>query len=75
MNRIPSQNDRVRLVAMYDDPDPIPVGEVGTVVSVSRHGGGKHVWHQIDVAWNSGRTLMLICPPDGFEIVGDDIGS
>ena len=74
MNRIPRQNDRVRLVAMYDDPDPIPVGELGTVVSVSRHGGEKDVWHQIDVAWDNGRTLMLVSPPDEFDILGDDVG-
>ena len=74
MNKIPNKGDRVRLVAMHDDPDPIPAGELGTVVSVSRHGAGTDTWHQIDVAWDNGRTLMLVCPPDAFEIVGDDVG-
>jgi hypothetical protein len=69
MNKIPNNGDRVRLLAMHDDPDPIPAGQLGTVVSVSRHGGGTDTWHQIDVAWDNGRTLMLVCPPDDFEIV------
>ena len=73
LNRIPRQGDRIRLLAMRDDPDPIQVGQLGTVVSASRHGGGKDAWHQIDVAWDSGRPLMLVCPPDAFEIVGDDV--
>ena len=73
MNRTPRKGDRIRLLAMSDDPDPIPVGQLGTVVSVSRHGGGKDAWHQIDVAWDNGRTLMLVSPPDRFEIVRDNV--
>ena len=69
MTTIPQRGDRIRLLAMHDDPDPIQVGQVGTVVRVGRHGGGKDVWHQIDVAWDNGRTLMLVSPPDRFEIV------
>jgi hypothetical protein len=69
MNRTPRKGDRIRLLAMSDDPDPIQVGQLGTVVSVSRHGGGKDAWNQIDVAWDNGRTLMLVSPPDRFEIV------
>jgi hypothetical protein len=72
MNRTPRKGDRIRLVAMYDDPDPIPVGQVGTVVGVSRHGDGIDAWHQVDVAWDNGRTLMLVSPPDQFEIVHGD---
>lgn len=69
LNRLPRQGDRIRLLAMRDDPDPIPVGQLGTIVSVSRHGSGKDAWHQIEVDWDSGRTLMLVSPPDRFEIV------
>ena len=69
MNRTPRKGDRIRLLAMRDDPDPIQVGQLGTVVSVSRHGSGKDAWNQIDVAWDNGRTLMLVSPPDRFEIV------
>ena len=71
MNRIPRRGDRIRLLAMRDDPDPIQVGQLGTVVSVSRHGDGKDTWHQIDVAWDNGRTLMVVSPPDRFELVRD----
>ncbi len=69
MNNIPRKGDRIRLVAMADDPDPIRPGQAGTVIGVSRHGSDRDVWHQIDVAWDDGRTLMLVCPPDTFEII------
>ena len=71
MSRTPRQGDRIRLLAMFDDPDPIQVGQLGTVVSVSRHGGGKDDWHQVDVAWDNGRALMLVSPPDQFEFVSE----
>lgn len=61
--------DRVRLEAMQADPDPISVGETGTVVSCHRHITGGKEWFQIDVVWDNGRTLMLVCPPDEFEII------
>ena len=72
MTTAPRPGDRVRLLAMHDDPDPIPVGQMGIVVSVSRHGGGQDAWHQIDVAWDNGRTLMLVSPPDMFEIIASN---
>lgn len=56
---------------MKDDPFPIEVGQVGTVVRV-REINGRSVWYQIDVAWDDGRTLMLASPPDRFEIMGGD---
>jgi len=69
MTFIPNPGDRIRLVAMHDDPNPIPIGQVGTVVAVYSH-AGQRPWHQIDVAWDNGRTLMLVAPPDEFDIVG-----
>ena len=72
MTTTPRAGDRVLLVAMHDDPDPIQSGQMGTVVSVSRHGSGKDAWQQIDVTWDNGRTLMLVSPPDRFEIVRDE---
>jgi hypothetical protein len=60
--------DRIRLVAMRDDPAPQQVGELGTVTGYRRNGGGEG-WFQIDVAWDNGRSLMLASPPDEFEIV------
>ncbi len=71
MTAIPRPGDRLRLIAMHDDPDPIPAGQLGTVVGVTRL-GGSDAWDQIDVAWDNGRTLMLVSPPDRFEIVESD---
>ena len=52
--------DRIRLVSMPYDPDPIPVGSLGTVVAIYDHGD----WMQVDVDWDSGRNLMLMLPED-----------
>ena len=60
--------DRIRLVAMPNDPAPQLVGELGTVTGCRRNGGDDG-WFQIDVTWDNGRTLMLASPPDEFEIV------
>lgn len=42
MTMLPKPGDRIRLLAMPDDPDPIPSGEVGTVIEVTCHGDGKN---------------------------------
>ncbi|QDV62623.1 DUF4314 domain-containing protein [Crateriforma conspicua] len=55
--------DRVRLVSMTDDPDPIPAGTIGTVVGVYP----QRDWTQLDVDWTGGRSLMLSIPPDVVE--------
>ena len=55
--------DRVRLVSMTDDPDPIPAGTTGTVAGVYPHSD----WTQVDVDWDNGRSLMLSIPPDRVE--------
>ncbi len=68
MTTAPKPGDRIRLLSMHDDPDPIQPGTVGTVVSVA----ALDTWHQIDVAWDNGRTLMLVSPPDWFEILRDE---
>ena len=60
--------DRIRLVAMPNDPTPQQVGELGTVTGCRRNGGDDD-WFQIDVAWDNGRSLMLASPPDEFKIV------
>jgi hypothetical protein len=69
MSKIPKAGDRIRLIAMPDDPDPIPTGSVGIVIAVSSHGDGKDGWHQVDVDWDHGRNLMLTLPPDQIEIL------
>jgi hypothetical protein len=59
------KGDRIRLVAMPNDPYPIQAGETGTVTSIVDHG----TWTQVGVAWDSGRMLMLTVPPDAFEVI------
>jgi len=61
----PQPGDRIRLLAMLDDPDPITPGTTGTVVSVRTQG----TWAQVDVKWDNGQTLMLVVPPDEFEVL------
>jgi hypothetical protein len=63
----PHPGDRIRLLAMTDDPDPIPPGTTGTVTAVRQHG----TWSQVDVAWDNGRKLMLVVPPDQLEVISD----
>ena len=60
--------DRIRIVHMVDDPDPVPAGTVGTVTEIHIHSD----WTQIEVAWENGRRLMLVSPPDKFEIIDGD---
>jgi len=58
--------DRLRLIAMPDDPDPIPAGSEGVVVEVT-----EGPLAQIEVRWdNSSRSLTLIPGVDVFEIIG-----
>jgi len=64
----PKPGDRIRLLAMPDDPDPIPPGSMGSVTFVHPHGSGGDAWLQVGVDWDSGRTLMLTVPPDEYVI-------
>lgn len=57
MDPIPKRGQRIRLLAMSDDPDPIPVGTEGTVLGVSLVGHGRDAWHQIHVAWDNAISL------------------
>lgn len=58
--------DRVRLLKMGDDPDPITPGTMGTIVGIYPQGS---TWAQVDVKWDNGRNLMLVIPPDQVEKV------
>ena len=60
--------DRIRLICMPLDPDPIPVGSLGTVLCVHEQSD----WSQVEVAWDNGRTLMLTVPPDQIQMVSDN---
>jgi hypothetical protein len=59
------KGDRIRLVSMPHDPDPIPVGSLGTVLDVHEHSD----WTQVDIDWDNGRSLMLTLPDDRVAIV------
>src|SRR4029077_10138961 len=61
---VPLSGRRIRLIAMFDDPDPLPPGSLGTVEWVSEIADDH--W-QIAVKWDNGRTLNLACPPDLWE--------
>ena len=56
--------DRIRLLAMPNDPDPIPPGSTGTVVSAT-----TGAFAQIEVDWDNGRTLALIPGVDQYDII------
>ncbi|NDD52269.1 DUF4314 domain-containing protein [bacterium] len=60
--------DRIQLLSMPNDPNPIPVGTLGTVVMVTPlHFKEKET--QVLVKWDNGRNLSCICPPDVFSLV------
>jgi hypothetical protein len=52
---------RVRMTGLMNDPNPIEIGDEGTIYHV---GGGV-----INVKWDSGRTLGLVIGEDPFTIL------
>lgn len=62
------KGDRIKFLGhILPDPAPLEIGEEGTVTALS----GKSVRpRQIHVAWDSGRTLMLIDDGDKYEVIG-----
>lgn len=58
--------DRIELVSMTDDPDPIAPGTRGTVDYVNEVGED---WTQISVNWDNGRRLSLSVPPDRYRVL------
>lgn len=58
--------DRVRMTGlMPDEPNPIAIGEMGTVTGLNMLSSEPH---QIFVRWDSGRSLILLSI-DPFEVV------
>lgn len=53
--------DRIELVHMGDDPDPITPGTRGTIDHI---GGTFQGQTQIGVDWDNGRALMVLIPGD-----------
>lgn len=65
--------DRVELVAMPADPDPVPPGTRGTIRRASVHRWTTGTFVQYDVAWDNGRTLAAIDPPDTLRLVPPEV--
>ena len=59
--------DRIRLVSMPDDPDPVPAGTEGTVISTTDLNFRDMRQVQLTVKWDNGRSLSCVCPPDIVE--------
>ncbi len=64
---LPKEGQRVRLLAMPDDPHPVPIGTLGTVMGVNPAYGSMTA--QIMMKWDSGSTLAMIDGIDRWEIV------
>ena len=62
---------RIELVSMPDDPDPIIPGTRGTVRRVRHAGSPRNGFLQVEVDWDNGRALMLSVPPDQFRIIDE----
>jgi hypothetical protein len=60
-----SVGDRIELLAMPDDPHPVPTGTTGVVTHLRNTPG----FEQIGVAWENGRTLALIPGTDSWRRV------
>ena len=58
------RGDRVKMVHMPDDPDPIPAGSIGTVTRVT---DGPLAQESVD--WDDGRSLSLVPGTDEFEVI------
>lgn len=61
------KGDRIRVVSMPDDPDPLPAGATGTVRYANTVRDPRGDFVQYDVAWDAPherRGIMPIVPPD-----------
>jgi len=59
--------DKIELVQMDNDPNPIPAGTKGKITGVNPTPWPGEL--QVHVAWENGRTLMLIHPEDKFRVI------
>lgn len=59
-----AKNDRIELISMSSDPDPIPVGTKGTVRSICTDPFNRITGKIVGVNWDNGRRLNLILPTD-----------
>ncbi len=57
---------RIKLINMPDDPNPVPAGSLGTVVRVEKW---DEKWHVV-VTWdNNASNLSLVVPPDTSVVI------
>lgn len=63
------EGDRIRLLHMPEDPDPIPAGTTGTVTSVSPCSSWMRGELMVSVKWDIPRSLSMIYPIDKFEVM------
>jgi len=54
---------RIMLMEMYNDPEPIPSGTMGTVKDVNKETG------QIDVDWDINRSLYMLIGVDRWKVI------
>ncbi len=70
---IPTEGQRIELVRMGKDPDPIKPGTRGTVRSVQEFGrrerlpGYSPPAYVVGVEWDNGRTLNVCLPEDKIK--------
>jgi hypothetical protein len=62
------QGDRIELVAMPDDPNPVRKGTRGTVREVMLE-YPRYDQTVLAVDWDDGRTLNVVLPPDQIKLV------
>ncbi len=55
------KGDRVKLISMGNDPDPVESGTEGTIYHI---GGGV-----VNIDWDNGRTLGLVIGEDQFSVI------
>lgn len=59
---------RIKLITMFDDPNPIESGSMGTIYHVANVFGNNI----IHVRWDNGRTLNVEEGVDEYEILEDN---
>ena len=59
---------RIKLITMFDDPNPLESGSMGTISHVANVFGNNI----IHVRWDNGRTLNVEEGVDEYEILEDN---
>jgi hypothetical protein len=63
--RLPEVGQRIRVLEVSEEPERVPPGTCGLVISVIQ----VAEWWQVAVAWENGSKLSLRVPPDQWEAV------